>query len=67
MRYFEIAREQREQRTLGKDQFIREREREREVLSLSQVKRGMENLILILKSVAEYLLETLNLNHNSQS
>ena len=58
-RDFEITREtreQRERRTLRKTQFIREREREMRVesvstLSLSQVRRNMENLILILISV----------------
>ena len=40
-------------------------EREMRVLSLSLVRKGMENLILILKCVAEYLLETLNLNYDS--
>ena len=58
-RDFEITREtreQREQRTLRKEQFIREREMRVEsvsTLSLSRVRRSMENLILILISVAE--------------
>ena len=46
-----LEREQRERRTLKKDQFIREKEMR--ILSLSRVRRGMENLILILKSVAK--------------
>ena len=57
------SRENREHSVKTKDPFIREREMR--VLSLSRVRRGMENLILILKCVAEYLLKTLNLNYDS--
>ena len=57
------SRENREHSVKTKEPFIREREMR--VLSLSRVRRGMENLILILKCVAEYLLETLNLNYDS--
>ena len=63
------SRENREHSIKTKDPFIRERdegfESEMRVLSLSRVRRGMQNLILILKCVAEYLLKTLNLNYDS--